>query len=84
MEERTRKGLHISPVDSAELSYKTKLALIDFIRGYETDQPFKLPVKISWLQRLGVSRNALRDVLTSLEEMGLVTRQRSKGDPGQP
>lgn len=84
MEERTRKGLHISPVDSAELSYKTKLALIDFIRGYETDQPFKLPSEDQLAQRLGVSRNALRDVLASLEEMGLVTRQRSKGTLANP
>ena len=84
MGERTRNGLDILPVDSAELSFKTKMALIDFIRGHDSDQPFKLPSEDHLARRLGVSRNALRDVLASLEEMGLVTRQHSKGTLANP
>ena len=76
--------IEIPAVDSSELSYKTKMALIEFIRNQESDAPFKLPSEDVLAQMLGVSRNALRDVLASLEEMGLVTRQRSKGTLANP
>ncbi len=79
-----QKKFEISPVDSSELSFKTKVALIDLIRSREGDEPFKLPSEDQLAQMLGVSRNALRDVLASLEEMGLVTRQRSKGTLANP
>jgi len=77
-------NFRITPVDSAELSYKTKLALIELIRGSQGDAPFKLPNEDLLAQKIGVSRNALRDALASLEEMGFVTRQRSKGTLANP
>ena len=79
-----RNSIHIEPVDNSELSAKTKAALIELIRSQESDEPFKLPSEDQLSQMMGVSRNALRDVLASLEEMGLVTRQRSKGTLGNP
>ena len=74
-----KKDIEITPLDSSELSQRTKLALIELIRSSESDRPFKLPNEDKLAQMVGVSRNALRDALASLEEMGFVTRQRSKG-----
>lgn len=77
--------LNITRMDSEQLSYKTKMALIDTIRLNGTDgRPFKLPNEDELSQRLGVSRNVLRDALMSLEEMGIVTRRRSKGTMANP
>ena len=77
--------LNITRMDSEQLSYKTKMALIDIIRINGTDgRPFKLPNEDELSQRLGVSRNVLRDALMSLEEMGIVTRRRSKGTMANP
>lgn len=79
-----QKNIQITPVDNSELSQRTKLALIEMIRSSTGDRPFKLPSEDKLAQMLGVSRNALRDALSSLEEMGLVTRQRSKGTLANP
>lgn len=79
-----RKDIQITPVDNSELSQRTKLALIELIRSAPGDKPFKLPNEDKLAQLVGVSRNALRDALSSLEEMGLVTRQRSKGTLANP
>lgn len=77
--------LNITRMDSEQLSYKTKMALIDTIRMNGTDgRPFKLPNEDELSQRLGVSRNVLRDALMSLEEVGIVTRRRSKGTIANP
>ncbi len=77
--------LHITRMDSEELSYRTKVALLDIIRENGKDgAPFKLPNEDELSQRLGVSRNVLRDALMSLEEMGVVTRRRSKGTIANP
>ena len=79
-----KKDIEITPLDSSELSQRTKLALIELIRSSESDRPFKLPNEDKLAQMVGVSRNALRDALASLEEMGFVTRQRSKGTMANP
>ena len=68
MGERTRNGLDILPVDSAELSFKTKMALIDFIRGHDSDQPFKLPSEDHLARRLGVHAGA--DVRLAFTKIG--------------
>lgn len=72
-------------MDSEQLSYRTKMALLDTIRLNGTDgRPLKLPNEDELSQRLGVSRNVLRDALVSLEEVGIVTRRRSKGTIASP
>lgn len=77
--------LNISRVDNKQLSYKTKMALVDLIRSSSEDgKPFKLPNEDDLSRRLGVSRNVLRDALASLEEMGIVTRRRGKGTIANP
>lgn len=77
--------LQINRVDNAQLSHKTRDALIEIIReNARDDKPFKLPNEDMLSQRLGVSRNVLRDALMSLEEMGIVTRRRSKGTIANP
>lgn len=77
--------LIITRMDSEQLSYKTKMALLDIIRENGKDgAPFKLPNEDELSQRLGVSRNVLRDALMSLEEVGIVTRRRSKGTIANP
>jgi len=79
------KTIKIKPVDSQQLSYRTKLALISIIRENGKDgKPFKLPNEDELASKLNVSRNVLRDVLMSLEEMGIVTRRRSKGTIASP
>lgn len=77
--------LNIARMDSEQLSYKTKMALIDAIRSNGRDgKPLKLPNEDELSQQLGVSRNVLRDALMSLEEVGIVTRRRSKGTIANP
>lgn len=77
--------LKIKRVENEELSHKTKRALIDIICQNGADgKPFKLPNEDELSQRLGVSRNVLRDALMSLEEVGIVTRRRSKGTIANP
>ena len=77
--------LQITRVDNAQLSHKTRDALIAIIKENARDgKPFKLPNEDLLSQRLGVSRNVLRDALMSLEEMGIVTRRRSKGTIANP
>ena len=77
--------LKIIPIDNEQLSYKTKLALIELIKtGSPDGRPFKLPNEDELSQRLGVSRNVLRDALGSLEDMGIVTRRRGKGTLANP
>lgn len=78
-------NLNITRMDSDQLSHRTKVALMEIIRENGTDgRPFKLPNEDELSQRLGVSRNVLRDALMSLEEMGVVTRRRSKGTIANP
>ena len=73
--------LNIVRMNSQQLSYRTKMALISIIRENGKDgKPFKLPNEDELATRLGVSRNVLRDALMSLEELGFVTRRRSKED----
>lgn len=77
--------LNIHRVENEELSHKTKRALIDIICTNGADgKPFKLPNEDELSQRLGVSRNVLRDALMSLEEIGVVTRRRSIGTIANP
>ncbi len=77
--------LSIKQVENSQLSHRTKMALLDLIRDEKNaNQPFKLPNEGELSQRLGVSRNVLRDALMSLEEMGVVTRRRSKGTIASP
>lgn len=77
--------LTITRMDSEQLSYKTKMALMEIIRINGADgRPFKLPNEDELSQRLGVSRNVLRDALMSLEEVGVVTRRRNKGTIANP
>lgn len=77
--------LNITKMDSEQLSDKTKMALIDIIRTNGADgRPFKLPNEDELSRRLGVSRNVLRDALMGLEEVGIVTRRRSKGTIANP
>lgn len=77
--------INIMRMENEELSHKTKKALIDIIlQNGEDGSPFKLPNEDELSQRLGVSRNVLRDALTSLEEVGIVTRRRSKGTIANP
>ena len=77
--------LLITRVDNAQLSHKTRAALIEIIRQNAVDgKPFKLPNEDELSQQLGVSRNVLRDALMSLEQMGIVTRRRSKGTIANP
>lgn len=78
-------NLKIKPMDSQQLSYKTKRALISIIQENGKDgKPFKLPNEDELARSLNVSRNVLRDALMSLEEMGMVTRRRSKGTLASP
>lgn len=78
-------GINIMRMENEELSHKTKKALIDIIlKNGENGSPFKLPNEDELSQRLGVSRNVLRDALMSLEEVGIVTRRRSKGTIANP
>ncbi|MBQ3102779.1 MAG: GntR family transcriptional regulator [Oscillospiraceae bacterium] len=77
--------LNIVRMNSQQLSYRTKMALISIIRENGKDgKPFKLPNEDELATRLGVSRNVLRDALMSLEELGFVTRRRSKGTIASP
>ncbi len=77
--------IKIKRVENEELSHKTKRALIDIIcQNSEDSKPFKLPNEDELSQRLGVSRNVLRDALMSLEEVGIVTRRRSIGTIANP
>lgn len=77
--------LNIVRMNSQQLSYRTKMALISIIRENGKDgKPFKLPNEDELAARLGISRNVLRDALMSLEELGIVTRRRSKGTIASP
>lgn len=79
------KTIKIKPVDSQQLSDRAKFALISIIQENGKDgKPFKLPNEDELASRLNVSRNVLRDALMSLEEMGIVTRRRSKGTMASP
>lgn len=77
--------LKIVPLENTQLSHKTRRALIDIIRQNAGEgKPFKLPNEDELSQQLGVSRNVLRDALMALEQMGIVTRRRSKGTIANP
>lgn len=76
---------HISPLSRQHLSDRAKQALISLIREYgKNGKPFTLPNEEKLATRLGMSRNVLRDALASLEEQGLVTRQRGRGTIASP
>lgn len=78
-------SIKIRPIDNSQLSDKTKRAVIDIILQNAVDgKPFKLPNEDELSQRLGVSRNVLRDVLISMEQIGYLTRRRSKGTIANP
>ncbi|MEL7608703.1 MAG: GntR family transcriptional regulator [Bacillota bacterium] len=77
--------LRIVRVDNEQLSRKTKAALVEIILNNSKDgQPFKLPNEDQLAQMIGVSRNVLRDAMISLEQMGYVTRRRSRGTFANP
>lgn len=77
--------LHIARVDNELLSRKTKAALVEMILNNAGDgRPFKLPSEDHLAQMIGVSRNVLRDAMISLEQLGYVTRRRSKGTIANP
>ncbi len=77
--------LNVVQMNSQQLSQRTKMALISMIQEKgKNGKPFKLPNEDELANRLGISRNVLRDALMSLEEMGLVTRRRSKGTIASP
>lgn len=76
---------HIVRVENEQLSRKTKAAIVEIILNNSKDgQPFKLPNEDQLAQMIGVSRNVLRDAMISLEQMGYVTRRRSKGTFANP
>ncbi len=78
------KKLQVTGAETEHLSHRAKMALLELIKSAQDGQPFKLPNEDELSQELGVSRNVLRDALMSLEEMGVVTRRRSKGTIASP
>ena len=71
--------------EAEDLYSKTKKELVEMICAFsEDDKPFKLPNEAELSSKLGISRNVLRDVLMSLEDLGIVTRRRSKGTIANP
>ena len=77
--------LTTAQMSSQQLSQRAKMALITMIQEKGINgKPFKLPNEDELANQLGISRNILRDALMSLEEMGLVTRRRSKGTIASP
>jgi GntR family transcriptional regulator len=67
----------LQPIDTALLPKRVKQALVDAIVDGAFDG--ELPSEHELARQLGVSRTTVRGALRSLEEEGLVTRQRGVG-----
>jgi len=69
----------LKPIEKNSLSESVRRKLLSYIEANGEEQNWKLPSEQEMAERLGVSRNTLRQTLSQLDAEGIIVRKHGQG-----